>query len=59
MTHSTDKVLIICSEGYTQPERNRKDAEAWLVRHAERAAADPRICQGTHHIEEKESAHAG
>jgi hypothetical protein len=58
MTKATDKVIIECSEGYRQPERNRADAEAWLERHQARAAADTRMCQGTHTIVEKESTHA-
>lgn len=47
-----DRVIIECSEGYSQPESTRAKAEAWVERHKARAARDPRICQGTHTIKE-------
>lgn len=55
MSHGREKVTIVCSEGYRQPEKTRKEAEAWIARHEERLRSSPLTgwCKGTHTIEER------
>lgn len=55
MSHSRDKVLVVCSEGYRQPEKTRAEAERWIERHEQRLRNFPEknFCTGTHTIEER------